>query len=509
LDNLFRIGSLNVNGNWSNDVLLSSAAQYMQKYRLDFFALLDTRIINKIDRAKNLIYKSFPQETYYVKIFPALSLTSTANRASSVGGQVLIIRRNIPGIAYVRSKIDPSGCGVLSETLFERTSDRHKYRILSVYAPSKPTSSAKTSLGLWNKIRDYLARTQAIADPNPLHWIEARIKHCLSSPEKNTVVVQGDLNQTPTDGADPSSFLGSLISVGLTHHWYLKLLQHKCDLTTFPKNCTTIDHILTNAEVQLVVSGGIGISPHWGPGGATDHRPVWIGLARGRSRQEKQQAKMLQKAANVTIPAHDKITQAAIQAELEKWVLKLDRTKQSAEASSVALEEFSHKAVAIARTELHRPTTVRISPKGRGFQQGWSVPYMRLVHRMAFLQRLLPMRNIEPSAPLTAFCSRTRFRKLLQKWRHSLNALCIKYPSAPADSVSSLHPPDWWEQQYNSLTLSLVLLQIKLTRSKMHYRHREALRQQIHAAVHRREAAVDDGRLKRTFDSMLDKPQIR
>jgi hypothetical protein len=243
------------------------------------------------------------------------------------------------------------------------------------------------------------------------------------------------------------------------HHWYLKMLQHKCDLITFPKNCTTIDHILTTADVQLVVSGGIGISPHWGMGGSTDHRPIWMGLAQGRTRQEKHQAKELLKTANVTIPANDKIIQAAIQAELEKWVLTLDRTRQLPEATAIALEEFSHKSVAIARAAMHKPTTVRVSPKGRGFQMGWSVPYMRLVYRMAFLQRLLPMRNVAPSTPLSAFCSRTRLGTLLQKWRVSVHSLAVKYPTALPDDSQSLQPPDWWEQQYNSLSLSHILQQ--------------------------------------------------
>ena len=251
---------------------------------------------------------------------------------------------------------------------------------------------------------DHLSRTRAPGQtPNPLKWLEARISHALEASPSSTVIVQGDFNQTPLEGTDPNTLLGSAISSGLLHHWYLKLLQHKCDLVTFPLNQSSIDHILTNADVQLVTSGGIGISPHWGQGGATDHRPIWIGLARGRTRQEKQKAQEMFKQANVNIPAKDILTQAAIKAALDKWVLTLVRTKQDPEATSVALEEFSHKAVAIAREALNRPTTVRISPKGRGFQRGWSVPHMRLVYCMAFLQRLLPMQNATPTTPLTVF----------------------------------------------------------------------------------------------------------
>ena len=79
-------------------------------------------------------------------------------------------------------------------------------------------------------------------------------------------------------------------------------------------------------------------------------------------------------------------------------------------------------------------------------------------------------------------------------------ALKLKYPSAPEDNHTSLYPPEWWEAHFNDITLEPLRLQTKLTRQKMHYRK---------AAITHREEAVNDGKLKRTFDSMLERPQIR
>ena len=134
---------------------------------------------------------------------------------------------------------------------------------------------------------------------------------------------------------------------------------------------------------------------------------------------------------------------------------------------------------------------------------------MRLVYRMAFLQALQPLQRVDKATKLPVFCSKPRLAKQLDRWRKSLVALKLKYPSALEDNHTSLYPPEWWEAHFNDITLEQLRLQTKLTRQKMHYRNRLATQQQIKAAIIHREEAVDDGKLKRTFDSMLERPQIR
>ena len=72
--NLLRVGSLNINGNWDQHALLESVQTYMQAHHIDVFAMLDTRIVNKIMEAKQLLYRTFPKDEYFIKIVPALSI---------------------------------------------------------------------------------------------------------------------------------------------------------------------------------------------------------------------------------------------------------------------------------------------------------------------------------------------------------------------------------------------------------------------------------------------------
>ena len=225
----------------------------MQAHHIDVFAMLDTRIVNKIMDAKQLLYRTFPKDEYFIKIVPALSFIKNPTRASSVGGQVVVVRRQIPLLRFVRCTADPSGCGALTETVLEHSRTKHRFKILSLYAPSRPSSSQLTeSQGLWNKLSDYLNRTHNRLESDPLDWLHARLKRVVSDNPNNTIVALGDFNQDPQSGTAPTSFLGSLINAGLLHNWYLRLRQAKCNLVTFPSGDSTIDHVLTNAAVDQI-----------------------------------------------------------------------------------------------------------------------------------------------------------------------------------------------------------------------------------------------------------------
>ena len=267
LTNLIRVGSVNINGNWAQADLRELIRRFQDNTQLDVLVLLDARVpLHQMKVAKNNFYCVFPKDTFHIKVFPTSSLVSPPSRASLVGGQIMIIRRDIPHLRFVLAGIDPSGCAALGEIQFEHKADKRRIRILSLYLPSEATGTVDT-MGLHAKLASYL-RSQSpteyrTADPLPREWLFSRIRSVnKDAGDHQTSILMGDLNLDFFPQCRlMESELTQLQAWGYPSMLAEKMHREGLDTVTFPRSGSCIDHILTNAPAQSICSGGIGTNP--------------------------------------------------------------------------------------------------------------------------------------------------------------------------------------------------------------------------------------------------------